>query len=50
MLQGRVTVLQDSVTVHSKEEGQREIEDVWVSSLLLSVIGKVTLRSCSSKG
>ena len=50
MLQGRVTVLQNSVTVHYKEEGQREVEDVQVSSLLFSVTEKVTLRSCSSKG
>ena len=48
MLQGRVTVLQNSVIVRYKEEGQRK-EDVRVSSLLLSITGKVTLRSCSSK-
>ena len=50
MLQGRVTVLQDSVTVHYKEEGQREGKGVQVNSLLLSVTTKVTVRSYSSKG
>jgi len=49
MLQGRVTVLQDSVTVRYKEEGQREGEGVQVNSLLLSVTTKVTARGYSTK-
>jgi len=50
MLQGRAIVLQDSVTVCYKKEGQKEGKGVQVNSLLLSVTTKVTVRSYSSKG
>ena len=50
MLQGRVTVLQVSVTVCYKEVREMKKKRDRVNSLLLSVTRKVTLRNCTTEG